>query len=95
MQIKEIEEYAQVRAKARAYLCYIIGRHISQTIINGDVATVLSKLEPLNESITNAEAIYALDGKGMQITANISKDKNLKGIGKGEDRSDRAYYYKT
>jgi hypothetical protein len=37
MQIKEIEEYAQVRAKARAYLCYIIGRHISQTIINGDV----------------------------------------------------------
>mgnify|MGYP001827307455 FL=1 len=95
MKIKEIEEYAQVRAKARAYLCYIIGRHISQTIINGDVSTVLSKLEPLNESITNAEAIYALDGKGIQITENISKDKKLSGIGKGEDRSDRAYYYKT
>ncbi len=41
MQIKEIEEYAQVRAKARAYLCYIIGRHISTNIVNGDVATVL------------------------------------------------------
>ncbi len=95
MKIKEIEEYAQVRAKARAYLCYIIGRHISQTIINGDISTVLAKLEPLHESIPTAEAIYALDGKGIQITENISKDKKLQGIGKGEDRSDRAYYYKT
>jgi len=95
MQIKEIEEYAQVRAKARAYLCYIIGRHISQNITNGDVATVLARLETLNESITKAEAIYALNGKGIQITENISKNKKLHGIGKEDDRSDRAYFYKT
>jgi hypothetical protein len=95
MQIKEIQEYAEIRAKARAYLCYIIGRHISQTIINGDVNTVLSKLEALDESISKAEAIYALDGKGIQITSNVSKNKKLDGIGKGDDRSDRAYYYKT
>ena len=95
MQIKEIEEYAQVRAKARAYLCYIIGRHISQTIINGDVSTVLSKLEKLDESMAKAEAIYALDGNGIQITDNISKNKMINGLGKGDDRSDRAYFYKT
>lgn len=95
MQIKEIEEYAQVRAKARAYLCYIIGRNISQNIINGDISTVLAKLETLHESIPNAEAIYALDGNGIQITSNISKSKKVSGVGKGDDRSDRAYYYKT
>ncbi len=95
MQIKQIQEYAQVRAKARAYLCYIIGRHISQNIVNGDIATVLSKLEGLNETISHAEAIYALDSHGIQITENISKIKKLKGIGKGEQRDDRAYYYKT
>ena len=95
MQIKEIQEYAQIRAKARAYFCYIIGRHISQTIINGDVGTVLGKLEVLDESIPKAEAIYALDGKGIQITDNISKNKAISGIGKGDDRSDRAYFYKT
>ena len=95
MQIKEIKEYAEVRVKARAYLCYIIGRHISQNIINGDVSTVFAKLETLSESMIKAEAIYALDGKGMQITENISKIKKLNGIGKGADRSDRAYYYKT
>ncbi len=95
MQIKEIREYSEIRAKARAYLCYIIGRNISDTIQNGDVATVLAKLEGLNDSIEKAEAIYALDGNGIQIIHNISKTKKLKGIGKGTDRSDRAYFYKT
>ncbi|MCF6244438.1 MAG: hypothetical protein L3J43_05325 [Sulfurovum sp.] len=95
MQIKEIREYAEVRAKARAYLCYIIGRNITDTIQNGDIATVLAKLEGLNDSISKAEAIYALDGQGMQITPNISKNKKLNGIGKGSNRSDRAYFYKT
>jgi len=95
MKIQEIKEYAEVRAKARAYLCYIIGRNISDTIQNGDVATVLAKLENLNDSIDKAEAIYALDGKGIQIIENISKNKKLRGIGKGSSRADRAYFYKT
>jgi hypothetical protein len=95
MQIKEIREYAEVRAKARAYLCYIIGRNISDTIQNGDIHTVLAKLEGLNDSIPKAEAIYALDGHGTQIIPNISKIKKLNGIGKGSSRSDRAYFYRT
>ncbi len=95
MQIKEIQEYAQVRVKARAYLCYVMGRNISQTIKNGDINSMLRKLESLNDSLPKAEAIYALDANGIQITDNISKDKKLRGIGKGLDRSDRAYYYKT
>jgi len=95
MHIKEIQEYAQVRTKARAYLCYIMGRNISQNIQNGDISTVLDELDELNSSISKAEAIYALDSNGNQLIENISKFKNLRGIGKGEDRSDRAYFYKT
>jgi len=95
MQIKEIQEYSEIRVKARAYLCYIMGRNISLNTRHGDLNTVLSKLEGLNDSITKAEAVYALDGNGVQITDNISKNKHLKGLGKGVDRSDRAYYYKT
>ena len=95
MQIKEMQEYAEIRAKARAYLCYIIGRNITDTIQNGDIHTVLSKLEGLNDSIDKAEAIYALDSNGIQMIENISKNKKLKGLGKGLDRSDRAYFYKT
>jgi len=95
MQIKEIQEYAQVRVKARAYLCYIIGRTISKNIQSGGIEKVLNKLETLNNSIPKAEAVYALNGDGVQIVNNVSRNKKLGGIGKGEDRSDRAYFYKT
>ena len=95
MQIKEIQEYAQVRVKARAYLCYIIGRTISKNIQSGGLEKVLNRLEALNDTITKAEAVYALDANGIQIVNNVSRYKQLRGIGKGEDRSDRAYFYKT
>jgi len=95
MQIKEIQEYAQVRTKARAYLCYIMSRNISQNIQSGDLDLVLSKLGDLKQSIPKSEVIYALDSNGKQITDNISSTRSLKNTGKGEDRSDRAYYYRT
>jgi len=95
MQIKEIEEYAQVRTKARAYMCYIMGRNISNTIRDGDIDYVLNKLEDLSQAIGKTEAVYALDHHGVQIVQTISKNRDIKGIGKGEDRSDRAYFYRT
>ena len=95
MYIKEIQEYAEVRTKARAYLCYIMGQTISHTIKNFDLEHLLSKLEVLNDSIAKSEVIYALDTHGIQLTDNISKNKKLKNSGKGDDRSDRAYFYKT
>lgn len=92
MKIQEIQEFSEIRAKARAYLCYIIGRNISNTIQNGDIHTVLAKLDGLNENIDKAEAIYALDRNGVQMIDNISKNKKLRNIGKMTDRSDRAYF---
>jgi len=96
--VKEIQEYAQIRTKARAYLCYIMSRNISQSIDTDEGATldmVIGKIKNLLEAVPYAEVIYALDGHGIQMVDNISKNPKLNGIGKGEDRSDRAYYYKT
>jgi len=95
MQIKEIQEYAEIRAKARAYLCYIMSRNISQSMQSGNLDSILSKLVELNKSIRKAETVYVLNSKGIQITDNVSDHKQLRGIGKDEDRSNRAYYYKT
>lgn len=95
MQIKEIQEYAQVRTKARAYLCYIMSRNISHNIQSGDINSVLNNLERLYRSIPKAEVVYALDSSGKQIVSNISNNKSLTELGEGEDRSDRAYYYRT
>jgi hypothetical protein len=96
--VKEIQEYAQIRTKARAYLCYIMSRNISQSIDTDEGATldmVIGKIKNLLEAVPHAEVIYALDGHGIQMVDNISKNPKLNGFGKGEDRSDRAYYYKT
>jgi len=95
MQIKEIQEYAQIRTKARAYLCYILSRNISQNMQEGNIEYVLKKLHTIKQSIPQCEVIYALDKNGIQITESVSNNSKLNGRNKGEDRSDRAYYYRT
>ena len=93
--VREIQEYAQIRTKARAYLCYIMSRNISQSMEGGTLESVIKKIKNLKEAIPKSEVIYAIDGNGIQIVDNISSNPKLNGFGKGEDRSDRAYYYKT
>ncbi len=94
--VKEIQEYAEIRTKARAYLCYIMSRNISQSM-EGETTldSVIQKIKNLKEAIPRSEVIYAVDGNGIQMVDNISSKPKLSGFGKGEDRSDRAYYYKT
>jgi len=93
--VKEIQEYSQIRTKARAYLCYIMSRNISQNMEGATLESVIKKIENLKEALPMSEVIYAIDGHGIQMVDNISSDPKLNSFGKGEDRSDRAYYYKT
>ena len=95
MIVKEIQEYAQIRTKARAYLCYIMGRNISHNISGNISDTILASAHKLQEALPTAEVVYAINAEGMQIIDNVSSDPRLQGFGKGKDRSDRAYYYKT
>jgi len=95
MTVKEIQEYAQIRTKARAYLCYIMGRNISHNISGNITDTIIASAHKLKEALPTAELVYAIDVHGIQIIDNISSNPKLQGFGKGEDRSDRAYYYKT
>lgn len=95
MVIKEIREYGEIRTKARAYLCYIMSRHISTAIEGGGLEQLLSKIENIKRSLPRSESIYALDSHGIQITETVSRDTEVHGTGKGEDRSNRAYYYRA
>jgi hypothetical protein len=90
--VKDIQEYAELRTKARAYMCYIMSRSIANS---PTLEQVFENLDALQESLPTAEAIYALDKNGIQIIDNISRVKKHAGLGKGEDRNQRAYYYKT
>ncbi len=96
MVIREIKEYAQIRTKARAYLCYLMGRTLSNLNLEGDIEEQLTKqLKKLQKALPKAEVVYALDANGVQVVDNVSRHKELNGKRKGLDRSDRAYFYKT
>ena len=96
MVVREIQEYAQIRTKARAYLCYVMGRTLSNLNLEGDVEEqLLKQLNKLKDSVPQAEVVYALDANGVQVVDNVSGNKELTGKRKGFDRSDRAYFYKT
>ncbi len=97
MVVKEIQEYAQIRTKARAYLCYIISRHVSNVGLTEENLEqhVARQLETLKEAIPHAEVLYAIAADGTQIGHNVSKKKRLHGEREGVDKSDRAYFYKT
>lgn len=94
MVVKEIQEYELVRPKARAYLCFILKRNITEHI-RGGIDQLLSKMGRLKNALPQAQLIYVIDGNGTQVTENISDLDSLQGKGMGEDRSNRAYYYRT
>lgn len=95
MVVKEIQEYAQIRTKARAYLCYILSRNISQNVEGASLETVLKNIKKIKHSLPQSEVIYAIDKNGIQLVDNYSENSKLNNIGKGEDRSNRAYFYRT
>jgi hypothetical protein len=96
MIIQEIQEYASIRTKARAYLCYIMSRNIATLNLHENAKENLEKqLKSLQKSLPQAEVLYAIDTNGIQIIDNVSKNPKLHGKRKGYDRSDRAYYYRT
>lgn len=97
MVIKEIKEYASIRTKARAYLCYIMSRNIST--LREDISIdkfVDYQLNALIDNIPKLDLVYALNSQGQQIGHMFSqKGKIGKKHDIGTDRSDRAYFYKT
>jgi hypothetical protein len=96
MVIKEIQEYASIRTKARAYLCYIMSRNISVIDTSKDADEYIkAQLNRLKEEIPKAKVVYALDITGKQIGITYKNNRNIAEHEKGIDRSDRAYYYKT
>ena len=84
MTVKEIQEYAQIRTKARAYLCYIMGRNISHNISGNITDTIIASAHKLKEALPTAEVVYAINTDGIQIIDNISANSKLQGLGKAK-----------
>ena len=95
MVIKEIQEFSEIRAKARAYFCYLLSRSLPNKTNQIELSDIQNAIKKLKKNLTHFEAIYVLNAKGEQITKNISNNEKFKDKGLGKSRLDRAYYYRA
>ncbi len=91
----QIQQFSQVRYKARAYMCYLFNRNIPNNLPEPKLESIISGLEKIADESRSFEALYVLDAKGEQITDNISSLELKKDTAKGKDRSNKAYYYRA
>jgi hypothetical protein len=94
MVIKEIQQFAEIRPKARAYLCYLLSRNIPNRTPEVSLENIISALKKIKKEVKEIDTLYVLDAKGQQIINNISKTPSYR-TGEGENRADRAYYYRA
>jgi len=94
MVIKEIQQFSEIRTKARAYLCYLLSRNIPNRTPEVTLETITTAFKKIKKEVDEIDTLYVLDTKGKQITNNISTIKEYR-IGKGLNRADRAYYYRA
>jgi len=95
MKIKEIQEFSDIRTKARAYLCFIMGRNLPNHLPGIELDDLVAGMKKISNELGKVDAIYVLDAKGRQITNTVSIDPKFARKGAGENRSNRAYYYRV
>ncbi len=95
MVIKDIQEYGEIRTKARAYLCYMFRRNLPTKLPDITIDRLIEPLKKLSEEMGNFESVYILDPSGTQVTNTVSVNPEYARRGMGEGRSNRAYYYRT
>ncbi|WP_201353967.1 PDC sensor domain-containing protein [Hydrogenimonas urashimensis] len=94
MVIKEIQQYSEIRPKARAYLCYLLARNIPNKTPEVTLETIVTALKRIKKEVKEIDTLYVLDAKGRQLINNISRTQAFR-KGEGENRADRAYYYRA
>ncbi len=90
----EIKKFSEIRAKARAYLCYLLNRTIPNYLPEPDLDIIVRGLKNIEKELPKFQSIYVLDSKGIQVIHNLSRNPEYR-VGKGVNRSARAYYYRV
>jgi hypothetical protein len=94
MVIREIQQFAEVRPRARAYLCYLFTRNIPNRMPEPNIEIISASLDKIVHEVEEFEALYLLDPRGEQVINNITDDPLKKG-GLGQNRSAKSYFYRA
>lgn len=94
MIIKQIQDFAQARYKARAFMSYLFTRNLPNNLPEPNLDAITDGLRKIVDENDMFEALYVLDHKGEQIVNNITSNALFEG-GVGQNRSNRAYFYRA
>ena len=94
MVVQDIQQYSEIRPKARAYFCFLFQKNLPNHLPSVSVETLTSRLLKIRGDLQGLEAAYILDVKGNQVSPTYlrqgQKDEDV-----GVNRSTRAYYYRA
>jgi hypothetical protein len=90
----DIQNFSESRTKARAYFCYLFYKNLPNRLPSTSLEIVTSRLQKIKSELTNCEAIYVLDYKGVQLTPSYTVRGNIEEDA-GKIRTDRSYYYRA
>jgi hypothetical protein len=90
----DIQQFSEIRTKARAYFCYLYSKNIPNRLPSISQEMIMPHLLDIKADLQTCEGVYLLDNKGIQLTPTFTADKQIDDdIGK--IRADRAYYYRA
>ncbi|WP_024954329.1 PDC sensor domain-containing protein [Sulfurospirillum arcachonense] len=94
MVVREIQQFSEVRPRARAYFCYLFTRNMPNRLPSPDLKTIENSLDKIVNEVDSFEALYVLDASGKQVTENLTNKQEYKG-GLGTNRSNKSYFYRA
>jgi len=94
MRVSDIQNFSDLRTKARAYFCYLFSKNIPNRI--PDIATnmILPHLVKMKADLEHCEGVYLLDHKGVQVSPTYTQEEKLSDD-MGKIRANRAYFYRA
>ncbi len=95
MVARDIEQFSEIRTKARAYFCYLFSKNLPNRLPEISTDAVTGRLRKIMGDQADCEGVYLLDDKGVQVSPTylqngVSDHKDI-----GQIRSTRAYYYRA
>lgn len=94
MVVQDIQQYSEIRPKARAYFCYLFHKNLPNHLPSVSIETLTARLLKIRGDLKGLEAAYLLDDKGNQVSPTYLKT-GKKEEDVGVNRSSRAYYYRA
>ena len=88
-----MQEFLAGRKKAKNYFCDMFAKQMPKSSTPYSKENVLSALIEIKSKLKNCEGVYVLDEHGVLVTATYTSHEKIKN--EGEDRSDKAYFYKA